>query len=191
VLAAPLVTASLAVAPTVHLDIRPSGTLDLVERFDRGDLDLAIGGMEGPAERFALAPLFEDPFVMVVRRGHPASRRKLTAAALAALPHLDISSSRDDTSFIDRSLAERALERRIALRAPYLSAAAILAQTDMVATLSRRVAQELVRDHPLQIVEPPFDSPRVRTAMMWHRRLDGHPAHRWLRELVLSVAGSL
>jgi DNA-binding transcriptional LysR family regulator len=191
VLAAPLVAAVAATAPAVGLDLRPSGTLDVVDRLDRGDLDLTIGGMDSPGERFATAPLFEDPFVMVMRRGHPASRRKLTAAAVAALPHLDISSSREDTSFIDRWLAEQGLVRRIALRAPYLSAAAILVQSDLVVTLSRRIAQEFVRNHPLAICKPPYASPLVRTAMLWHRRLDRHPAHRWLRDVIMSVAKGL
>lgn len=191
VLAPPLVAAVSAAAPAVRLDLRPSGTLDIVERMDRGDLELALGGIDSPGERFATAPLLEDPFVMVMRRGHPASRRKLSAAAFAALPHLEISSSREDTGFIDRWLAERGFARRIALRAPYLSAAPILVQSDLVATLSHRIAQEFVRNHPLQLRQPPYDSPSVRTAMLWHRRLDRHPAHRWLRDVILSVTRSL
>jgi DNA-binding transcriptional LysR family regulator len=191
VLAPPLVVAVTAAAPAVRLDLRPSGTLDIVEQLDRGDLDLALGSLDDPGERFATAPLLEDPFVMVMRRGHPASRRKLTPAAFAALPHLEISSSREDTGFIDRWLGERGLARSIALRAPYLSAAPILVQSDLVATLSRRIAQEFVRNHPLQIGKPPYDSPNVRTAMVWHRRVERHPAHRWLREVVLSVSKSL
>jgi DNA-binding transcriptional LysR family regulator len=191
VLAPPLVAAASAAAPAVQLDLRPSGTLAIVDHLDRGDLDLALGSMDSPGERFATAPLLEDPFVLVMRRGHPASRGKLSAAAFASLPHLEISSSREDTGFVDSWLAERGLVARIALRAPYLSAAAILVQSDMVATLSRRIAQELVRNHPLQIREPPYDSPRVRTVMLWHRRLDGHPAHRWLREIILSATKSL
>jgi DNA-binding transcriptional LysR family regulator len=191
VLAPPLVAATLAAAPAVHLDLGPSGTLDIVDRLDRGDIELAIGAPAGQGTRFVAAPLFEDPYVLVMRRGHPASRQKLTAETLGAIPHLEISSSREDTSFIDQWLASQSTQRRVALRAPYFSTPAILVQTDMAATLSRRVAQELVRDHPLQICEFPFDSPRVRTTMSWHRRLDGHPAHRWLREMVASVAGTL
>ena len=191
VLAPPLVAAVSAGAPAVHLALRPSGTLDIVERLDRGDLDLTIGSVDSPGERFATAPLLEDPFIMVMRRGHPASRRKLSAAAFAALPHLEISSSGEDTGFIDRWLVASGLVRRIGLRAPYLSAGPILVQSDMVATLSRRIAQEFVRNHPLQIREPPYDSPRVRTTMLWHRRLDRHPAHRWLRDVILSVSKSL
>src|SRR6266404_2058746 len=181
-----------AAAPRVRLDLRPSGTLDVVDLLDRGDLDLAITGIGSPGKRFASVLLLEDPFVMVMRRGHPASRRKLSAAAFAALPHLEISSSLEDTSFIDRWLAERGVARRIALRAPYLSAAALLLHSDLVATLSRRFAQVFVRDHPLlQLCKPPYQSPCVRTVMLWHRRLDGHPAHRWLRDVIVSVTKHL
>jgi DNA-binding transcriptional LysR family regulator len=191
VLAPPLVAAVAAAAPAVRLDLRPSGTLDIVDRLDRGDLDLALGSMESPGERFASAPLLEDAFVLAMRSGHPASRSKLTAAAFAGLPHLEISSSGEDTGFVDRWLSERGLARRIALRAPYLSAAPILAQSDLVATLSRRIAQEFVRNHPLELRKPPYESPRVRTLMLWHRRLDRQPGHRWLRGVVLALTRNL
>ena len=188
VLAPPLVSAVAAAAPAVRLDLRPSGTLNVVDQLDHGDLDLTIGGTDNQGERFASAPLLEDAFVMVMRRGHPASRRKLSAEDFAALPHLEISSRREDTGFIDHWLAERGLARRITLRAPYLSAAPILAQSDLVAILSRRIAQEFVHSHPLQISEMPCDLPCARTVMLWHRRLDRHPAHRWFRDLLISVA---
>ena len=190
VLAPPLVAAVSAASPAVYLDLRPSGTLDIVDRLDRGDLDLALGSLDSPGERFATAPLLEDAFVMVMRRGHPASRGKLTAKVFAALPHLEISSSREDTSFIDSWLGDQGVARRIALRAPYLSAALILAQSDLVATLSRRIAQEFIRNHPLELRKPPFESSRVRTVMVWHRRLDRHPAHRWLRDVIASISRS-
>jgi DNA-binding transcriptional LysR family regulator len=191
VLAAPLVAAVLAAAPGVRLDLRPSGTLDIVDRLDRGDLDLTFGSMDSPGERFATMPLLEDAFVMAMRRGHPATRAKLSAAAFADLPHLEISLSGEDTSFIDRWLTQRRLVRRIALRAPYLSAAQVLAQSDLVATLSGRIAQEFVRNHPLELRKLPCESPRVRTVMLWHRRLDHQPAHSWLRSIILSAIKSL
>jgi DNA-binding transcriptional LysR family regulator len=191
VIAPPLVAAVSAAAPAVRLALRPSGTLDVVEQLDRGELDLAIGTRDSPGERFAAASLLDDAFVTVMRRGHPATRRKLSPAAFAALPHLEISSSREDTGFIDGWLAERKLKRRIALSAPYLSAAAILVQSDLVATMSRRFAQEFVRHHPLQLCRPPYESPAVRTLMLWHRRLDRDPAHLWLRTLIAAVTKGL
>src|SRR5258708_5181643 len=193
VLAPPLVAAVSAAAPSVRLDIRPTGTVAaaVVDRLDRGDLDLTVGVVDAPGERFASTLLLEDPFVIVMRRGHSAGRRKLTAASFAALPHLELTSSLVDTSFTDHWLTERGLARTIALRAPFLSAASILVQSDMVVAVLRRVAEELVRHHPLQILEPPYDSPRVRTVMLWHRRLDRHPAHRWLPDVVPTVSKRL
>jgi DNA-binding transcriptional LysR family regulator len=191
VIAPPLVAAVSAAAPAVQLDLRPGGTLDVGEQLDRGDLDLSLGAIGGPGERFATVPLLDDTFVMVMRRGHPAARRKLSTTALAALSHLEISSTREDTGFIDRWLAERGLTRHVTLRAPYLSAAQILVQSDLVVTLSRRIAQEFVRHQPLQLCKPPFESPTVTTTMLWHRRLDRHPAHRWLRGVITSVTKSL
>ena len=188
VLSPPLVMAVTAAAPLVQLNIRPSGTLDVVDLLDRGEIDLAIGDFAHPGERFSAAPVFDDPFVLAMRSGHAAIRRKLTAEAFAALPHLEISSSGEDTSFIDRWLAARRLKRRIVHRAPYLSAAGILSQSDMVATLSRRIAAAFLRGDPLQVRELPCPSPQVSVGMLWHRRLENQPAHRWLRGIIAATA---
>jgi len=186
-----LVMAAADAAPSIRLDLRPSGTLSIVDLLDRGELDLAIGSFEDPGERFALTPLLKDSFVLTMRRGHPAERRQLTANSFADLSHLEISSSGEDTTFIDSWLARRGLIRRIALRAPYLSTPRILARSDMVATLSRRIAEAFVGTDELQIRELPCQSPRVAIGMMWHRRLENQPAHRWLRGLIEAVCKRL
>jgi len=178
-------------APAVRLDLRPRGTLDLVEHLDRGDLDLTLGVVESPGERFATAPLLEDEIVVVMRQDHPAGRCELSAAAFAALDQLEISSSLDDTRFIDGWLAEQGLSRRITLRAPFISSPQILVQSDLVANMSGRVARLLARRHALQVCRPPYPSPRVRLTMLWHRRLDSHPAHQWLRQVIRAVAEEL
>jgi DNA-binding transcriptional LysR family regulator len=192
VVVAPLLaTAACGQAPGVRLDMRPSGNLDIADCLDRRDLDLAIGGQESPGERFGSELLLEDPFVLVMRRGHPAGRGELTPEALASFRYLEISSSGEDTGFLDRWLATHGLARQVVVRSPYLSARPILAECDLVTVFSRRVAQVFVRNFPLELREPAFDSPMVRTIMVWHRRLDSHPAHRWLRDHVTSVTRGL
>jgi DNA-binding transcriptional LysR family regulator len=189
VLAAPLAAAVAAEAPGVDLDLRPSGTLDLAERLDRGELDLALGGLAVPGERFAALRLFEDEFMALVRRGHPAAvDGALGLDALGAYPHLALSSTGEDVTFVDAELAQHGLARRIALRAPLLAAAAALAQSDMIAIISERTARAFARAAPLEVLRLPFATPRLLTAMLWHRRLDDVPAHRWLRGMVLHVA---
>jgi DNA-binding transcriptional LysR family regulator len=187
VVAPRLIGAAGTAAPGVRLDLRPSGTLDVEDLIDRGELDLAIGPLATDRERFIARPLFADTFVAVLRRGHPGARQPLSAETLAQLPELEISSSGDDTSFLDRWLAERGLKRRVAHRAPYLSAASLLAETNLVAIIRQRVAKMLVANRGLRAVALPCPSPEVTTAILWHRRLDAHPAHRWLRGLIANA----
>src|SRR5580693_7718350 len=98
VLGAPIVAAVLERAPAVNLDIRPSGNSNVIDDLDRGELDLSLGTLSGPFDRFRTAPLLEDRWVLVMRRGHPAYRRKLSATVLAGLSHIEISSCHRDTS---------------------------------------------------------------------------------------------
>ena len=50
-----------------------------------------------------------------------------------------------------------------------------------------RTARAFARVAPLEVIRLPFASPLLVTAMLWHRRLDDVPAHRWLRNAVLRV----
>jgi DNA-binding transcriptional LysR family regulator len=186
-----LALAAAEAAPGVQLDLRPSGTLAVLDLLDRGELDLALGYFDHTGERFALKTLLEDQFVLTMRRGHPARRQELLPEVIAKLAYLEVSSSGEDTGFFDRWLARQRLERRVAHRAPYLSTARILAHSDMVAILSRRIAEAFLRSHELRCNELPFRSPALAIAMLWHRRLDNQPAHRWLRGLIESVCKRL
>jgi DNA-binding transcriptional LysR family regulator len=191
VLAGPIVAAARAQAPNVRLSLVPSGTLDLTDRLDRGELDLVISARQADAERLASKVLIEDRYVAVLRRGHPALKKKLTFAALAELEHLAISSSGEDMSFLDQAMQARNAARRVALDVPYLAAGAVLVQSNLVAILSRNLAQEFRRAHPIEIRDLPLEAPRLRSVMLWHRRFDDLPAHRWLRESIAAAAGTL
>jgi hypothetical protein len=60
--------------------------------------------------------------VAVLRSGHPALRKKLTAASLADLQHLGISSSGENLEFVDAFLKARKTARFVASDVPHLSA---------------------------------------------------------------------
>lgn len=186
-----IVAAVRAQAPRVRLSLIPSGTLNLADRLDRGELDLVISAHEVPAERFASRLLIDDRYVAVLRSGHPALRKKLTLNALADVHHLAISSGGENLDFVDQALKPRRIARDIALDVPYLSAGAVLVQSNLVAILGRNLAQEFRRAYPIELRELPFEAPQLRSIMMWHRRLDDVPAHRWLRETIVAATATL
>jgi len=192
VLVSPLALRLVKMAPGVTVDFRPSGTLNLPDLLDRAEIDLAIGPFTEQGERFSRQLLLQDEFVAVLSKNHPATTpRELSIEKFSALPHLEISSVHHATDFIDQVLARRKLRRRIALRAPFLSAVRILVASDMVSIFPRRIAEELVRYRPLVIRPLSHSSPIIETAMIWPRRLDNQPAHRWLRDTVGTVTNGL
>ncbi|MCW6511824.1 LysR family transcriptional regulator [Lichenifustis flavocetrariae] len=189
VLTAPITAAVSAEGPGIRLDLRPSGTLNLPEQLDRGDLDLALGGLASSNERFRDLKLFDDGFVALVRVGHPAALGEMIGIhALGEFPHLILSSTGEDSDFVDDELAAHGLARRVALRAPLLAAGSTLAQSNLIAILGERIARTFARTTPLAVLRLPFVSPRSNLAMLWHRRNDDLRAHRWLRDVVMRVA---
>ncbi len=127
-----------------------------------------------------------------MRKSHPAAGGKiLSIEHFAALPGLDITSLHYDTTFLGRALAARKLVRRVAVSAPLLAAVEMLAASDMVSVLPRRMAEALARRHALIVRPLGIPQPAMQSAMTWPRRLDSQPGHRWLRALVAKTSSGV
>jgi DNA-binding transcriptional LysR family regulator len=111
-LAAALVSECLKQAPRIPLSLRPSGTLDVLNLLERGELDLVIAALDAPADRFAARTLVVDHYVVVMRRGHRATKLTLDIAGFAKLPRLVISAERSMRTLPRPSKASSRLERR-------------------------------------------------------------------------------
>jgi DNA-binding transcriptional LysR family regulator len=134
------------------------------------------------AERFKCVGLLEDDFVAILSADHPiGDDPALSMKHVTDLPHITVTSSGDDTRFIDDALAEHDLARHIWTSVPLHSLLSVLIGSRALAVVPRRVALDFKSTSPLIIRQLPFVSPRVSLSMIWHRRLDGDPAHRWLR----------
>jgi DNA-binding transcriptional LysR family regulator len=172
-------------APSVVLDVRPSGTLHVLDQLDSGGVELALSTLTDGGDRFKCVGLMEDEYVAIFASGHPvAAEVDLSIERFAALQHVTVTSSGDDTHFIDDALAEHGLTRFVSSMVPLHSLILMLIGSEAVAVVPRRVAADLVVICPLAMRPLPFPSPRVGLSMIWHRRLDNDPAHRWLRGTV-------
>jgi DNA-binding transcriptional LysR family regulator len=192
VLVAPIAAHVAKIAPGVTLDFRPSGTLNVPDLLDRSELQLAIGPFGAHGERFSVRRLLQDQFVVVHRKGHPAAKgREFSTEKLTSLPQLEISSAQFGADFVDSSPARSRSAPRPAVRAPFLSAAQILATSDLVAVLPLNVAKNMTRSHRLVFRRLSRSPKPIEATMMWLRRLDNQPAHAWLREIIGNVTQSL
>jgi DNA-binding transcriptional LysR family regulator len=192
VLVAPIAAHIAKIAPGVTLDFRPSGTLNVLELLDRSELHLAIGPTGVQGERFSRRRLLQDQFVVVHRKGHPAAKgQEFPTEKLTTLPQLEISSAQFGAELDDSGPGRSKPAVRAAMRAPFLSAAQILATSDLVSLLPQNVARNMIRSHQL-VFHQLSRSPRpIEAAMIWLRRLDNQPAHAWLRDVISHVANGL
>jgi DNA-binding transcriptional LysR family regulator len=192
VLVAPIAAHVSRIAPGVTLDFRPSGTLNVPELLDRSELHLAIGPSSTHGERFSLRRLLQDQFVVVHRKGHPAAKaREFSTEKLAALPQLEISSAQFGPEFVETGPGRPKSAPKPAMRAPFLSAAQILATSDLVSVLPLNVARNLTRSHHLVFRRLSRSPKPIEATMMWLRRLDNQPAHAWLRDVISNVTQGL
>ena len=93
---------------------------------------------------------------------------------------------------MDDALAERGLARKVTRFVPYFVVALdLVSRTDCVLTVSERLATAYADRFALQVLKPPLALPAYTICQVWHPRVDADPSHRWLRRLVLEVAGEV
>jgi DNA-binding transcriptional LysR family regulator len=66
-----------------------------------------------------------------------------------------------------------------------------MTQSDMGAIMARHIGEEFRRSHAVQLIELPLQPARLRCSLVWHNRLRDHPAHRWMRGIIQSVANEV
>ncbi len=175
-------------APCVDLRFRFVEKGAIPEWLDTGRLDLALGVFPNPPKRLALKPLFEENFVCLARRDHPALQDGMTLAAFTAMPHLLVTERGDATGAVDEALGKRGLTRRIALTVPHvLVLPSILPRSDMVATIGTRAANLFAPSTALAIHQVPLAMPPWRMSMMWSRQQASDVGLRWLRDILSQI----
>lgn len=149
------------------------------------DLETGVVGETTGPEMRAQA-LFRDRFIGVVRTGHALSEGEVTTSRYVEGRHVSASRHGLANEPVDEALRLLALKREIVTFAGGFSAALALARaSDLIATVPERHTEGLrggMHGFPLPVVIP-----EVTVSMLWHPRLQGDPAHRWLRECVREV----
>jgi len=185
----PLVARIRAAAPHVDVAFRDANRLSARAVLEAGEADLVLVPFTEGLTDLRSAAVLRDGFVTIARRGHPAFAKRLTLKRFLELPHILVSVEGEGTSLLDNVLAARGLKRRIAVTVPHFTAAPfVVAASDAVATVPRRIARRLENAARLAIYDPPLAIEGVTLHAIWHRRHDADPAHRWLRDQIMQAA---
>lgn len=178
-------------APLLDLEF-PQPLGDNIDLVANGTADLALGIFDDLPAGFYKRKLYEEPFVCIVRSGHPTLADAMTPERFVALPHVTVLITGIGDAPVDLALARVGLKRRVAVRVPhFLAAAMIVAESDLILSLPRGLARKLEASLPIRVIELPVPVPPVAPTMIWHERRQDDPAHRWLREQVVVATAHL
>jgi DNA-binding transcriptional LysR family regulator len=189
----PLIEHLRRVAPAIDLRILPIDRRHVVAAFDRQEIDMAILNFPDPPARIASVSVLTDRYVGIARRGHPGLKgRSLTAKAYAALPHLLFSPRGDSKGIVDEPLAQLTNhKRRVVMTVPHILAVPlIVARTDLVAVIAKRIARRYVSEFDLVMFNPPVALPEFTISALTTAARAGDPALQWLQEQVMHVCES-
>lgn len=173
-------------APGTSLQVTSPSLTPLRERLATGEVDLAIGYLPDlERDAYFRQSLFSHTYVCMVRKGHPAIRSGLTRALYARLGHALVKTAARSTSLLEEALERERIHRKVVLATPsHLSLPAIVARSDLVATVPMAFAVEASKTNAVAVLPLPFRSPAFPIHIYWHRRTHREPSYQWLRSQI-------
>jgi len=171
-------------APEIRISVRQASHAKMFKQLDSGAIDLAFLAMDSVPSHLHHRILYNEHYVLIARKKHPALKRKLTLETFCELDHIVVSPDGGGFKGVtDAMLESRRRKRRVSLSTQhFLFVPETVAQTDLVAVAPYRLVKD--RADRLQILTPPLSLPSYDMAMIWHERSHSDAAHAWLREQV-------
>ena len=191
-LAPPLAAIMAKRAPCAGFELVPISR-DAFRGLAAGDVDLALYSDDSAPDNLHSRALFDETYTCLVRRTHPGveatDQGGWTVERFIAFPHALVTVTGGRTGVVDEALSLLGAKRRIAVWLPYfITAALLVARTDLILTLPTRAAAALAKEHRLVTFSPPLDLPSFGYRMLWHERTDADLEAAWLRDQMAEAA---
>ena len=189
----PQIVAALAEKmPRARLRVLSIDTLFASGGLAGTEVDVSIGaGDKGPGVH--AQPLYEESIALVARAGHPTIRSRAgsrtTKTQLAALRHVEVQvAPGHGNRQLPARYAALGIVRDIAVVVPtFTAAAAVVASTDLVASLPDSLVKVLGPRLALRRVATPLAPVATAVNLMWHERTHQDPALRAFRDLIVKA----
>ena len=179
-------------APGVTLHVVAVTSDSLKDDMTSGRTDLALGLLPQLQAGFFQQALFHQPYVCLMRQGHPLSQpRAMTLANFAAASHVRVIAAGTGHGRVDEALERQGLQRHIRLTVPhYVALGDVLGHSDLIATVPARFAKRVIKPSALTKRSLPLQVQDSAIHQFWHARLHKDPGHQWLRTRMAQLFGN-
>jgi len=185
----PLVLVALA-KHCPHADIRSmSYTLsELQGAMEGGTVDLALGFFPDLSSiNYYTQVISTQSFCCLVSADHPLRGPTISREEYFAADHVLVEGQSPSEELLEKFLARQRARRKIVLRTPhFMSAPAIVARTELIATVPDSVANIVSMMSNPRIVHTDFHMPRFDTCVYWHPSMQEDAKNRWLRRTLVA-----
>jgi DNA-binding transcriptional LysR family regulator len=178
----PLLAHVRALAPRVKL---VAARIDerTAEALQSGAADLALGYTPWLEAGFYQQALYAQDWVCLANARHPKIRKTLTKRVYQAVGHVGITGGTGG-ELLANALKRARIERQVMLELPgFLGLGAIVASTDLIATLPRQIGEALAASAGLAVHASPIAIAPFTVQQHWHARAHHDGANRWLRSV--------
>lgn len=151
-----------------------------------GRIDLALQIARPADASLRQLQLLKEPLCVVAGKGFA---EELTAESYLAAEHIAVASWRRGLSFEDLALGHLGHMRNVVQQCQsYQAASLVVAQTNLLLTMSRRHAQLINQHLGNRLLTMPLPLPAIGLTLYWHKGQEHDPVNRWLREQVVQLA---
>ncbi len=179
-------------APRASLVVRAIDAQKAIAMIDSGEIDLAVGHLEGNPAHHTCELLCQHGFACLFDPAQVGDFDTLELETYLAYDHIFVSQVGELSGAVDHALKALGVSRRVVACASRFSALpSWLSRSPLIASLPLHVGKEMAQAHPLKYRALPFDIEGYDISMGWHRRLDADPAASWFRALVRRSAHSV
>jgi DNA-binding transcriptional LysR family regulator len=183
-------------APRVGLSVQPSDMRHTVEALRDQECDVTISNILHAPPDLRMTLIYPQRTCCIVSTTHPEIGARITMKQYLKYPHVlwgtESMSHRSIEATVSRALANGRDHRTQSIRVPnILIVPAVVAATDMIATVPTRIADEAIATLSIKKVQPPFKLPDPNISMYWHELSHREPGHMWFRSAILEIAERL
>jgi DNA-binding transcriptional LysR family regulator len=133
--------------------------------------------------------LYRDEWVGVVASDNPVAERGLTIADLHSMPWVVTYHGQTASTPAARQMRMLGIEPHIQVVVEnFLAVPALVAGSDRIALLQRRLVDLLPLNIGVRALPLPFDAAPLIEAMWWHPAYDDDPEHLYLRDVLVRAA---
>lgn len=162
--------------------------LDVEAALNRLEVNVALDYLRLESPRIAAELLGREELVVIAALNHPSIVDGCTREQYLSCQHALLRQRSRAASQLEQALGGDKLERRVALHVQdYAAMAAVVARSEVLGTMPKRLAEIYARAHGLRVLPFPLDIAPVSMWMMWPRALNGDAGHRWLLDQLRSM----